>query len=162
MPGLRMWRRAARRRDEQGVALLAAVAITIVVVLLSTAAIEQSVNSLTQSAIANKQVSSTDAAEAGLQAEFKQIATQASASSTTFSCPPTTPTAAGNTALVGSGAFGANYTLSYATVNGTTVSPYTPCTTQQTVTLAAGTTYLVKAAGDTAATTTGSTSRPGW
>jgi Tfp pilus assembly protein PilX len=73
MPNIRKGRRVQQCRDERGVALLAAIAVTIVVVLLSTAAIEQSVNSLTQSAIANQQVSSIDAAEAGVQAEFKQI-----------------------------------------------------------------------------------------
>jgi Tfp pilus assembly protein PilX len=156
MPNIRKGRRVQQCRDERGVALLAAIAVTIVVVLLSTAAIEQSVNSLTQSAIANQQVSSIDAAEAGVQAEFKQITSQAYVAGGTFTCPPTTPSASGNTALVGPGAFGANYTMSYATVTAGVQSPYTPCTTQQTVPLAAGTTYLIKAAGNTAATTTGS------
>jgi cytoskeletal protein CcmA (bactofilin family) len=148
------------------VALAVAVAVAFVVVLLSVAAISQSVNSITQSAIGNKQVDSTDAAEAGIQYEIGQINAQAAAAGTTFTCP-------GRTTLATSGAITPSYTVQYASMatpsgptsataatlqsqlgNGTTVGAN--CTSTA-VTLQGGYTYLIASTGTTTAQTVGAT-----
>jgi hypothetical protein len=57
-----------------------------IVVLLSTAAVRQSMDGITQAGIANQQVQSIAAAEAGIQFEEKALST----SQTAFVCPSTT------------------------------------------------------------------------
>jgi hypothetical protein len=74
------------RRSEAGVALAVAVAVMFIVVLLSTAAVRQSMDGITQAGIANQQVQSIAAAEAGIQFEEKALST----SQTAFVCPSTT------------------------------------------------------------------------
>jgi hypothetical protein len=142
--------RPPARPDERGVALALAVGVAFVVVLLSTVAIEQSVNSITQSAIANKQVSSVDASEAGIQYEVNQLNAQAASGSSTFQCPT------GAASLTGQGAFGATYAVSYA--YGTvapSASQLQACPTSGSIPLVPGDTYLIQSTGTTSARTVG-------
>jgi hypothetical protein len=77
-----------RRHDERGAALAVAVGIAFVVMLLGMAAITATVSSVTQSGIAAGQVTSTDAAEAGLQYLLAQIETASLDRRSSFSCTP--------------------------------------------------------------------------
>jgi Tfp pilus assembly protein PilX len=96
-------------RSESGVAMVVAIAVAFVVLLLSTAAITETVNGIRQSGIANKQVTSTDAAEAGIQYAINQVRS-AAAGNGTFLC--TQPTAAK------SGNFTVSDRLTYQTIPG--------------------------------------------
>jgi len=140
----------AESRGEGGQVLVVALVVAIVVVMLSLSAVTQSVDTIGQAAVAGKQVTSTDASEAGISAELTALdAAAKDPSATSFSCP--------SGATLSSLGFGATYTLSYAATSGQTapsVSSLEPCT--GTVPLSPDTSYLFSSKGDTSAQVTGS------
>jgi hypothetical protein len=144
-------RRSTNHHDERGVALAAAVAVAFIVVLLSTAAITQSINTITQAGIAGKEVSSTDAAEAGIQYEVNQINAQVAANATTFACP------ASPVSLASTGTLVATYSIKYSLAVGQT-APATATTTCASggIPLTPGDTYLIQSTGTTSSLSAGS------
>jgi hypothetical protein len=121
---------APEGRDERGVVLLVAIAVTFVVILMSLAAVNQSVHGITQSGIANTQVQSIDAAEAGIQFEVNALA----ADQTTFTCP----SAANSTLTTGD-----YYTL-YDTISSTAPARTAPLPTScASVTLTSSPSYIL-------------------
>jgi Tfp pilus assembly protein PilX len=127
------------RRDESGVALVVAIAVTFIVILLSLAALRQSTNGITQFGIANKQVSSIDASESGVQYELDAMNAAVTASASTFTCASSTTLGTGVT-----------YHLMVAQVAGTTAptaSNLAACS--GSVPLTAGDTYLFQSTGTT-------------
>jgi cytoskeletal protein CcmA (bactofilin family) len=157
---------AASGRDERGVALAVALIVAFVVVLLSTAAVSQSVNSITQSAIGGKQVSSTDAAEAGIQDVLGQMSPSPTVVDPTFVCPSTTNlSAVSGKGSSANGNFQATYSLQYSALPG---SPSTALMTALQANLSGagcngssqqlkgGYTYLFSSTGTTTAGVIGS------
>ena len=133
-------------RDERGVALVVAIAVTFVVILLSLAALRQSMDGITQSGVANKQVNSIDASEAGIQFELDSMNTAVTTSAATFSCPASTTVGTGVT-----------YHLMYAMTVGLTApvaSSLAACA--GTIPLTGGDTYLFQSTGTTTSTSFGS------
>jgi hypothetical protein len=129
-----------------------AIAVTFVIILLSMAAVTQSIDSTNQSAVAGKQVNSTDAAEAGVQAEINAISNAVTNGATSIACP--------SSSTVGSG--GETYKLSYVTATGTTSpspnSTFTNCTggaLTMPSSSTTGETYLIAVQGRTSSTGTG-------
>ena len=141
-----------RRYDERGVMMVVALAVATVTLLLSTVAITETINGITQSGIAAKQVSSVDAAEAGIQYELSQITANVKASASSFSCAATTP-------LGMSGAYRASYSLRYAMITNSaagTTPTATPVACSGSVSLQSGTNYLIVSTGTTTAGVVGS------
>ncbi len=153
-------RQARRRDDERGVLMVVALTVATVVLLLTTAAITQTINGVMQSGIANKQVTSTDAAEAGIQYEVSQINAQVAAAASSagpysFACP------SGATAV--SSSTTATYTVRYSSATGTPGSvPAMPALQSCTgggVALTGGTYYWLQSLGAASASATGLATR---
>ncbi len=135
-----------RSRDERGFALAVAVGVAFVVVLLSISALNQSVNTITQSGIANRQVNSVDAAEAGLQYEINQIERGAQANPAAAACPTSRTAMTGATA---SGGVGYDVAVTTST-SGVPPAPGSLDCSSSSITLAGVSDVLVQSYGSTA------------
>jgi hypothetical protein len=129
--------------------MLVAMAVILVVILASAAAISGSVNSVTQFGITNKQVSSIDASEAGIQFELNAMNKAVTTSTSTFTCLLSTN-------LGPALPYQASYHLMYGVAVGTTAPTVANLACAGTVTLTAGDTYLFQSTGTTTSVSVGS------
>lgn len=83
--------RIAKRRDDRGMAMLLAVMCLLVVLTLTTVAIEQSVGGLSSYAQGRKLLQTVDAAEAGIQQEISTLQGWLSSPTLTVPCPGGSP-----------------------------------------------------------------------
>jgi len=153
-----------RRHDDRGIAMLAALMCVIVVVALTTVAVQQSIGSLSSMAQNRKTLQTVDAAEAGLQYEINAIrAADADLPGAQVNCPvgdiPVTlsqsgssPTTVANDADAASMAY---YTLAVTT--GTTAPTSANTCTNSGLKVPSGTPWyaLIESSGFTSATTGG-------